>query len=246
MRVLQTLVSKEGFRDSAHNGLRFRALEALFAIAKTNKCQSVELPMGFLFGTDDADRDQLLDRVAGEARGAGMAVVGGIDIGAASKSDVTKADVRARRLPYFGFVVNGSGQLFGPWRQTSTTSDNYDPQQAFPSSERTVTVAGVEVSVLLCGEIFNPNAAKALGTMRPAVVFTPGHASMGMGLIPALQRVHASTSCPVLHSHHVVSAGSTHAIVKNGAHDSRSINTNWRYEPTPQGPFWYGWTVRDV
>jgi predicted amidohydrolase len=246
MRVLQTLVSREGFRDSAHNKLRFRALEALFAIAKTNKCHSLQLPMGFLCATDETDRDQLLDRVVGEARGAGVAVVGGIDSDAASKRDVTKVDVLARNLPYFGFVANGSGQLFGPWRQMSTTNDNYDPQQAFPSSERTVTVAGVEVSVLLCGEIFNPNAAEAIGTMRPAVVFAPGHASIGMGLIPALQRVHASTSCPVLHSHHVVNAGSIHAIAANGQHDSRSIDKNWQYEPMSGGPFWYGWTVRDV
>ncbi|WP_309887846.1 hypothetical protein [Archangium sp.] len=246
MRVLQTLVSKDGFRDSAHNGLRFRALDALLAIAKTNKCQSIQLPMGFLFATGEVDRDQLLDRVANEARGASMTLIGGIDIDAASKHDVTKADVLAQNLPYFGFVANGRGQLFGPWRQTSTTSTNYDPQQVFPNRERTVTVAGVEVSVLLCGEIFNPNAATALGTMRPAVVFTPGHASMGMGLIPALQRVHASTICPVLHSHHVVNAESTHAIAANGQHDSRSIAKSWRYEPMSGGPFWYGWTVRDV
>ena len=246
MRVLQTLVSKEGFRDSAHNELRFQALDALLAVAKTNKCPSIQLPMGFLFATTDANRDQFLDRVAGQARRAGVAVVGGIDVGAVAKRNVTKANVLAQRLPYFGFVATGSGQLLGPWRQTSTTNDNYDPQQAFPSRERTVTVAGVEVSVLLCGEIFNPNAAKAIGAMRPAVVFTPGHASMGMGLIPALRRIHESTNCPVLHSHHVANTELTHAIGTNGEHDARSIDTNWRYEPTPEGPFWYGWTVRDV
>ncbi|MCY1075995.1 hypothetical protein [Archangium lansingense] len=243
MRVLQTLMSKEGFRDSTHNDLRFRALKALLVIAKTTECHLLQLPMGFLFATDEADRDQLLGRVVGEARGA---VVGGIDVGAASKRNVTKSEVLARRLPYFGFVATGGGQLSGPWRQTSTTNSNYDPQQAFPSRERTVAVAGVEVSVLLCGEIFNPEAAKAIGKMRPSVVFAPGHASMGMGLIPALQRIHESTNCPVLHSHHVANAETIHAIAANGEQDSQSVNANWQYEPKPTGPFWYGWAVRKV
>jgi hypothetical protein len=246
MRVLQSLVSVEGFREPEHNVLRLRALDALFAIAKMNDCPVLLLPMGFLFATGDADRDLLLGRVADAARGAGMAVVGGIDIGAASKREVTKADVLARMLPYFGFVVTGDGQLLGSWRQTSTTSDNYEPQQAFPGGERTVVIEGTKVSVLLCGEIFNPGAAEAIGERGPAAVFAPGHASMGMGLIPALQRIHTAVSCPVLHSHHVAGTNMTHAIAANGEQDSRSIDTNWRYEPRAVGPFWYGWTVRSV
>ncbi|HEX8824009.1 MAG TPA: hypothetical protein VF794_29085 [Archangium sp.] len=246
MRVLQTLVSVKGFRRPANNTLRLRALDALFSIAKKNDCPVLLLPMGFLFATDEADRDLLFDRVADAARGAGVAVVGGIDVGAASKRKVTKMDVLARRLPYFGFVVAGDGQLLGQWRQTSTTSDNYDPRQAFPGDERTVPIAGTKVSVLLCGEIFNPYAAKAIGKMRPAAVFAPGHARMGMGLIPALQRIHKSTICPVLHAHHVAGTNKTHAIAANGQHVSRSIDTNWRYEPMPEGPFWYGWKVRSL
>jgi len=256
MRLIQTLGNIAGFRSMDGNAARWRVLERLLRIATENEAELLVLPGGFLSTEADSGVEPLANRIRRAALAAGVVVVGGIDLVAASESrksqrhtgtkgGATDDELTARgELRYFGFVVGGSD---GPryWRQTNTSSGNAEatPVGVRPGAERTVSLGQYSIALFICGELFSPYARDGIGSTSPHLFVDCGHSGMGCGLLPAMQIVANLSGRPIVHSQHVAGLGrqSLHFVSGLGTVKSQSIDWSQVEE---DGDFQVAWRLR--
>jgi len=252
MRLIQTVASAEGFRDGASNQGRLGLLEELIRLSKREAARLLLVPACFLTARSEDDVPALMADVDRLASGAEVAVIGGVDVaGPASKRAPTIDDlVRNGRLPYFGFAIGrvalaaDSGRL---WRQTSVNHSNADqiPNEAVPGGERVVTVDGIRMGVLICGELFSWRARQGIGKAGARLVVDVGHSGMGQGLIPAMRGVAKEGQCCVAHSQHLSGwyGRAVHFVDARGEQLSADVDQAHLVE---HGSLWAAWAAREV
>src|SRR5947209_7445515 len=200
MHFVQTLIATAGFRDPAANPERLALVADLVRLSGRVGAHLLVLPAGVLAARTEDELPDRIAEVAELADGAGLAVIGGVDVadGPRKSRRSSKAEpdveelVRAGRLPFFGFAVGRvTVPAVGgpPWRQTSLERDDAElvEEDNVPGSGRVVTVAERRVGVLICGELFSRRARAKLAGERPGLIVDVGHSGMGPGLIPAMK-----------------------------------------------------------
>ena len=167
MRFVQAVVSAAGFREPSWNPRRMKLLEALLRVVTQEDANLLVLPGGFLTAKSEGAVVYQVAAVAKLAEDAGLAIIGGVDVYATeiskrvAESGQRIADlISSRRLPYFGFAVGRvalGNDCVHPWRQTSTSGKNSEQvsEADVPGAGRLVRIAGRQVGVLICGELFN-------------------------------------------------------------------------------------------
>jgi hypothetical protein len=252
MKLLQTLVSAEGFRTEASNAERLGLLQKLIGLARRKSARLLVVPAGFLTAAAEAEVPACISEVSEPATAAGIAVLGGVDVVSPASKRAPGIDelVRDGRLPFFGFAVgpvslpDGSGH---PWRQTSidNRSAEWVPDDAVPGDGRLAGVQGRRVGVLVCGELFSWRARQGVGRARCDLVVDLGHGGMGQGLIPAMRSVAGEGNCPVVHSQHLSGwyGRSLHFVDRQGEQLSTLVDED---HLVLHGSLWAAWTVREV
>jgi hypothetical protein len=115
---------------------------------------------------------------------------------------------------------------------------------AVPGARRVVTIDGLRVAVLICGELFSWRARRDVGGTGPGLVVDIGHSGMGQGLIPAMRNVANGGECPVAHSQHLKRyGGSLHFVDAQAEQQSIPVDEDYVIE---QGDMWAAWAVRTV
>ncbi len=251
MKLIQTLVSSQGFREQATNDVRTTLLRKLTLLCAGKGGRLLLIPAGYLTSGSEEGVTELVGEVRRIAGGAGVAVIGGVDVtGTASKRSLSiEKAVRECRLGYFGFAV-GRGVLPADgslWRQTSIDNVNADcvPEDAVPGGDRVVMIDGTRVAVLICGELFSWRARAGVGSTGAGLVVDVGHTGMGQGLIPAMKSVASQGRCPVAHSQHLKSwcGRSLHFVDSRGAQQSVAVDEDHVVE---HGSLWSAWREREV
>jgi len=250
MKLIQTVVSAEGFRDEAGNRERAGLLHDLVRLCGREAARLLIIPAGFLTAASEDAVAGVVQEVQQIAESGGVAVIGGIDVvGPVSKKSQSLKDlVRSGRLPFFGFAT-GPGVLKAGgshlWRQTSTDNSNADlvPDCAIPGEDRVVTINGVCITVLICGELFSSRARSGVARAEVDLVVDLGHWGMGQGLIPAMRCVAKEAECPVAHTQHLSawSGRSLHFVDVCGKQQSMVVEVK---RIVQRGSLWAGWMQR--
>lgn len=252
MRLLQTVVSAEGFRNKASNRDRLGLLEELVRLCTRETAQLLLIPAGFLTAVSEDDAPALIGEVNRLATGEGVAVIGGADVeGRTSKHGVNINDLVSRsELPFLGFAVGPAALAVDsghPWRQTSVSSNNADlvPDEAVPGQERVATIDGVRVGLLICGELFSWRARRGVALAGVSLVVDVGHVGMGQGLIPAMKNVAKEGRCCVAHSQHLSAwyGRALHFVDVQGEQLSANVDQAHVVE---HGSLWAAWAAREV
>jgi hypothetical protein len=232
MNVLLVSVSDIGFRTVGGNAAKQRILDKVCGYASATACELVVLPAGFFFAGSFQGVSSLGAHFGAAAASNNVAVVGGVDALAGSKRDGGKVKSGTRKLPFYAFAFDSSGNQLGRWRQQSSRSGNASASNVIDVPARTRSygpgAAGSKaICVLLCGEIFSVFNRQAL---VDAVTNTPldavidlGHRGMGQGLIPAMLGVQASAQSAVLHCQHLAGMGRIHSIDRQGQRRSTPV-----------------------
>ena len=212
------------------------------------------IPAGFLTAKSEGAVVYQVAEVAKLAEKARLAIIGGVDVYAtelskrASESGERIAELVSRgRLPYFGFAVGRvtlRKDCRHPWRQTSTTSKNAKrvADADLPGADRLVRVAGRQVGVLICGELFNGRARRQMAQLRADLVVDLGHQGMSQGLIPAMRNLATEGECSVAHSQHLT-WGKIHLVDARGRQASQAADANPLVKC--EG-LWAGWALRSI
>jgi hypothetical protein len=252
MKLLQTVVSAEGFRNEASNRDRLGLLKELVRLCTREEARLLLVPAGFLTAPSEDDVPALIGEVNRLATADRVAVIGGVDVeGRISKQGVNINDLVSRsELPFLGFAVGpvalpvDSGH---PWRQTSVSSNNADlvPNEAIPGQERVATIDGFRVGVLICGELFSWRARRGLAQAGVGLVADVGHVGMGQGLIPAMKNVAKEGQCCVAHSQHLSGwyGRALHFMDARGEQLSADVDQAHFVE---HGSLWAAWAAREV
>jgi hypothetical protein len=246
MHALIVEASSEGFRDPTTNDTRTTALLAELE-RMSKQVRLVIVPAGYWMARNENGVRALANKIASKLSPVLIerrcALIGGID---AEPLPATKPGtevlIRTAKLPFFGFAVLEDGQVTGPWRQVSTTGDNYNcapPKAADRIRDRLLSIDGVAVLPLVCGEMHNENVRSLVGSTGATLVTVSGHKSLGSGLKPSLAAVrHRSAAAdrdrmPVLHAQHLVphSGGSVHWVDRTGKPNKKAVQT-------PGAGFW--------
>src|SRR4051812_24038941 len=103
MRLLQTIVSRTGFRDPATNARRTELFRDLFGVGRNQRADVVLLPGGYWTVSNEAGVEPLVAEVADLAGAAGVVVAAGVDV-QSSRGEVSagKKGPAAGEFPYFG------------------------------------------------------------------------------------------------------------------------------------------------
>jgi hypothetical protein len=249
MKLIHTVVSADGFRDSTRNPQRLRVLDELLKKATEHDAQLLVVPAGFFAARDQEECDQIVQKASRLAAQASVALIGGVDIGRVDKKS-SDTLVARHELPYFGFAVSKSGESSKLWRQVSIRGKHAKlvPDGAIPGEERLIDIAGNSVATLICGELFNERVRESISRRQPDMVIDLGHSGMGQGLIPAMSSVARSSRCPVIHSQHLEDHKKTsiHFVDFVG---SKARQHSQRVQENPlvrDNGFWAGWALRDV
>src|SRR5687768_4683590 len=104
MRLMQTIVSSDGFRDPDTNVARHALLEALLESGRAAKATALLLPGGFVTATSESSVDAHVAEIGRRAAAYGVAVFGGVDL-PENGSAKRWARKGGRGLPYFGFAT---------------------------------------------------------------------------------------------------------------------------------------------
>lgn len=251
MKFAHTVVSETGFRDAAHTPRRLAILSELLRRLADDGVELVALPGGYLTVLRESDVIEAAAQAADMAEGAGLTIVGGVDVMERHEKASPEVEelVRAGQLPFFGFAASptSTSAEVPVWRQASVTSGDAElaPDDRLPGRDRIVPGLGANVAVLLCGELFNWRARERVAAAEPQLVIDLAHARMGQGLIPAMRNLAGLATCAVAHSQHLAwwSGRSLHFVTADGKQAST---------PTDSSPFlgddefWIGWSVRCV
>ncbi|MBI3821224.1 MAG: hypothetical protein HY289_00925 [Planctomycetes bacterium] len=257
MRFLQTAIGTEGFRDDASNPARLELLESLLVRAQSTGVRLVVLPAGFLSVKSEEDLSDQIRELSTFADRFGVGLVGGIDVPsllprpeAAKASTTMDKLVQNNRLPFFGFAVgsilsqDGNGPM---WRQASATAAQAEmiDDLWIPGSNRVVSIDGIRIGVLICGELFNWYARENVGGANVRLVVDLGHSGMGQGLIPAMRRIAMVGRCAVVHSQHLSQTWgrSFHFVNEKAEQCSMPIEEDHVIEA--EG-LWAAWNVREL
>jgi hypothetical protein len=204
MRILQTLVSTDGYRDWRGTADRMTILSTLLGEAARRGCGLVVLPAGFLQARRPDDVELLQNAVVNLVKKTpGVGVVLGIDAGRVTKATLHHRVLRRQPLPYSGLAIEPGGNKVHRWQQQSFLSSHGTAANAISIPARTIDFHGKKVLVLLCGEMFNHAMQAALCGQGLDLIVEAGHDGLGTGLIPTLRVLARNAGCPALYSQHV-------------------------------------------
>jgi len=252
MKILQTVISRIGFRNPDENEQRMDLLHKLIDTSKSKGAELLIVPAGFLSAHNDSDYKQILSEVEHVSKHTGLAIIGGIDVSQsnAKKDHTLNEQISGNSVPYFAFATykdNKGNQLTKDWRQSSTTADNaqYVKNQHIPGKARVINIAGTSCAVLICGEIFSQQARESISDQKPDVIIDLGHSGMGQGLIPAMCNISNQTKSPVIHSQHLADFKKTsiHFVDSTSTQDSKRATQNPLIK---DDEYWAGWQIRTV
>lgn len=246
MKVLQTAISSDEFRDPASNVDKTTLLEVLALLTSRNRCSLLVVPAGFWGVPSMAAWGPLRARVRRIARRHRIAIVGGIDVGQLGKDGITNGMVKNRKIPFFGFAADSKGRVHGPdsrWQQTSSTCENAAHAQPVNLAARLVHIAGLEVAVVVCGEMHSAHVRKFVGSLCPDLVVVVGHAGIGQGLVPSLKAMNSATEAPVVHAQHLTTKAKMHMVTAQGASIPVPTQAN---VIASSNPIWAAATVRSI
>jgi len=252
VRILQTIVSAAGFRETGYTDIKTRLLDQLASLAAQHSCEVLQVPAGFVIAADLLGADSFIRTAGRISRRRGVAIVGGIDLPGAKrtqKKTKRKRDRRAienRRLPYLGFATEPSGRchgLRGSWRQVSTDNRNALYAPMLDVRNRVIGANGARIAVLLCGEMHSKRIRETLEAVGVRAVLVSGHCGLGQGLVPTLRAISSVTGVPSVHSQHLVGMGGRlHFVGARGSSAPRSVFHNLAADE----PIWAAAAVRDV
>jgi hypothetical protein len=221
MKVLQTLVSTDGYKDWRGTADRMAILATVLGQAAQSKCGLVVLPAGFLQARRPYDVVLLQNAVVRLVQDTGVGVVLGIDAGKVAKATLNHLVRRGQLLPFWGLAVTPGGADVHMWQQQSFQSSHGTGANAISIPARTVIFDGKKVLVLLCGEMFNRHMRAGLSGQGLDLIVDAGHDGLGMGLIPTLRALARNVNCPALCSQHVRSASrKLHLVQADGTQAS--------------------------
>jgi hypothetical protein len=244
--LLQAIASNVGFRDPAANERRTRLFRELMSIARERVADAILLPGGYWTANVSDEVQPLAESICVEAERAGLVLIAGIDVQSAhGKLTNPKKGVKPL-LPYYGFV-GGNALSTRVWRQTSSDSRNaLDVVKAeVPGVDRIVRLSVGSIGVLICGELFSSPARASMSALAPSVVVDLGHASMGTGVTPSMERIASDGKCAVAHTHHVVPDGNArlHFVAASGVRASVPVNDcDWIGDED----FWIAYHAREL
>jgi hypothetical protein len=205
MKIATTSVSKDG---SAFES-RFEAFKEALEWAKGKGVQLLCLPGGYFQAKSKAEMEKIERGIVQEAKCARIAVAVGIDSSQGRKSKKKNKNKAPRPYTEPSFAVTWSPQQRKQrWRQRSSTSKD----QRFPSDEvcarpQTLAVAGKEIEVLACGELFNKRIRDSIigRQRRPEALVDLSHDGKGF---------RADRSMRLLSQNGMYTFCSTHANLK--------------------------------
>lgn len=238
LRVLQVTTDSGSMREVEDNERRLGVLAEALAIAEKKRCPVVQVPAGFLAvargGDPEAAVEALLRaRVAPLARKKRIAIVGGVDV--AHRGEKHAA------LPYYGFVIDDGGTLYGPWKQQSNTGDQSDrgtpatEANAVKIHERLVPIGGRTGTLLVCGEMHNKWTRQGLAECSPDVVFVSGHDGYTR-VTRSVRSVVLHGGAPTLHVQHLSgpASGAFHMVDQLAEH----VSDAGKVVRDPSGRWW--------
>jgi len=248
--MLQTLVSRTGFREPTSNVERLAMLDELLEVAVGERADLLVLPGGYLAAETEGRVASMVGEVERRAEASRVAVIGGVDVqhGGHEPKRPGKSG-RPTSLPYFAFAVGPvEPSVAGTsWQQTSSTNANAGEvaEASVPGRGRVVTAAGSRVGTLICGELFSCRARQSFCELDLDLVLDLGHESMGTGVTKAMENIGRNGECAVAHSQHVAPWGnaSLHFIRAGGLRESVLARQCRRLG---SDDFWVAWTVRDI
>lgn len=243
MRVMQTVVSTEGYRFSRKNAARFALLDALLAKAGAEKCDLLVLPAGFLRARNPLVVYDLVAKIALSARQ--IAILGGIDVNCPAKSDLTLHIRRGGDLPYWGFAVV-PGQTQRHWTQQSITRASATLHNAVNIQSRSLVINGMNVLPLTCGEIYNGYTRNSIPSGNFGLIAVSGHCDIRRQRAYTLGNLQAATGSAVLLSQHVKGSGGHFAFVDASGNDAAARLQSASKVFAPSGSPWARATVHTI
>jgi hypothetical protein len=237
LRVLQVLVGAADRMDATTRKSRDALFTSLLEEAKRAKCRVLLLPAGFWSVPSPKALKNLISVVSQTADQKGIIVVGGADIVTPSdgkrvakgNGGRSKAGTKTDTLNYWGFVL---GVKDGPklWKQQSSRVKNATANNAITLTERTLTIGGRLVLVMLCGEVHgrfnraNVLAAKTQGSAFD-LVLNPSHTGAGGSVLKGIRSMAAAAGAPALRAEHrEVRGGAFQRVTALGEGDQVDIS----------------------
>lgn len=250
MKLLQTIVSRAGFRDPSMNDARTALLRRMLSDVRSEQVDLVILPGGYWSVRSEKAIDGIVTAASGIAEGFEVAIIAGADVwdGTMQKSGNGKS--KSEPLPFWGFAAGNVAAESGQpalWKQSSSTSaDAADvADEAVPGRDRVVRVKGCRVGTLICGELFSWRARESMASLGLDLAVDLGHVSMGTGVTRAMENISRNGRCAVAHTQHVAEWGdpSIHFVAAGGERNSMPVSScSWVGDES----FWIAWQVRHV
>jgi len=233
MRVMQVVVSTDGFRTEPGNACRSAVFANLLEEAVDRQSDLLLLPGGYWTVPRKVDIEPLLERISKKLRQAAKKqkvwIIAGIDLAAAkqAKSKTTSKHHRKGALPYFAFAMSPTGKRLGLWQQLTTTSANAVRVKKLNVAERTVDVNGNKVLALICGEMHNKYFRESLKGQGLDLICVCGHSGFTR-VLRSITAISQRSHCPVLHVQHLRTWGTTliQMVSGRGSPDQKQVAAN--------------------
>jgi hypothetical protein len=185
MKMATTTVSRKGFGDSVAFESRFAVYEEALQKGKAAGVQLPCLPGGYFCVESEAGVEKAKSRIVQAARTNGIAVAVGIDCPQTNPN--TDYLVQTRALTSFA-VTWSPEQDDQVWRQRSVNSkDQFYVSDEDCGRRQTLRVAGKEIEVLSCGELFNKRIRNSIIARHPSAVIDLSHNGKGFRADPSLK-----------------------------------------------------------
>lgn len=206
--IVTVFASNVGLRDAQYNQQRLQLAVEIAVASQALGANLVVLPAGYMFAANEPDARALAMQLGEVFFQVDAAVIGGIDIH--WDGPLNRARIESGALPFFVFAAEAQQALVYWERQRSFTADNARFVPAHDLQRSSVAhVAGMDVGILACGELFNEGIRDALVQEAPALIANPAHFAMVRGVNVRYRELAQATGTWVLNAQHYA-AGNPH------------------------------------
>lgn len=183
MKLITTTVSLDGFGSESKNQSRIDNAKVAIEKAKEMNADILSLPAGYLFAQEKEKIDDIANAIIEYAQQEDITVIFGVDQKFKKPSNGWINEVKSGTLPCFCYVWNNNDKKLYKWRQRSINSR--DQQYTLESScheLRLIKYKDSNISILMCGEIFNRRIRDNLIKNKDAIKIVIDLAHKGKGL----------------------------------------------------------------
>jgi hypothetical protein len=243
MKVMLVAASTVGFRVVQHNKHRFRALEQLIDRAVAEQCSLIVLPAGYWARSKAYEVDEVVLKVRKLLVDTGISLIGGVDLVSMNEVEDHPEWLANRTLPSFGFAIDESGEIRGPWRQATRHAHDYWAARLLDVQSRTIKVAGKRVLTLICGEMANRHFRRSLDGAELNLVVAIAHSDMGGRVVVLpLEAVVRKARCPVVHTQHMDKTRYAYICRPGKKRERLDTEKDWDEDIGTAG-FWVAWKI---